>query len=532
LLHDDLLLSNFQDTSADYHMSLLRWHIAVDSWENCQERITTARNETTMKTRISSLLAASYLLTLQACSDTPQPPAPATPTTTTTSADQVQDEQALLDLEISLGSAVKRLCSSVHLSGRSTEHVMTEELSNLPFARFTFDVQPERVTFSASGMMAEAVYRPGLGCTLVKDRSLDELLAGFQPDRLTRTATPDDAEWPQGNRVQLPESVPGIDLEAVNRAVAQSFEDMQEDQNIRTRAVLVVHQGRIIAEQYAEPFNADMPQLGWSMTKTVTAALTGMMEADGLLDIDAPAPVPEWQAADDPRAAITLKDLMQMSSGLSFSEVYTAGSMSDVILMLYTTGDTGGFAAVQPLEHPPGTHFYYSSGTSNIISRILLQQFDDPHDYFNYPYERLFNPLGMSAAVMEPDESGVFVGSSYMYATPRDWARFGLLYLQDGVWNGERLLPEGFIERSITPATAPERGNYGFQVWLNAGAPGDPADRPMPNLPDNMFYLSGFEGQNVLMFPDQDLIVLRMGLTTSGPRPVWTLAERVLAAME
>lgn len=486
-----------------------------------------------MKTPVTSLLAAACLLLLQACSDTAEPetPVPETPSPET-SAGQVQDELALLDLEITLGSAVKRLCSSAHLSGRSVEHVFSEELNNPALARFTFDVQAERVTFRASDMTAEAIYRPGLGCTLIKDRSADELFAEFQPERLARPAAPGDAEWPIGNRVDLHDAVPGIDLAAVNLAVAQSFEDMQEDQNIRTRAVVVVHQGRIIAEQYADPFHADMPQLGWSMTKTITAALAGMMEADGLLDIGAPAPVPEWQHADDPRAAITLEDLLQMSSGLAFSEVYTAGSMSDVILMLYTTGDTGAFAAAKPLEHPPGTHFYYSSGTSNIIARVLRQQFDDPHDYYNYAYSRLFSPLGMSSAVMEPDESGVLVGSSYMYATPRDWARFGLLYLQDGVWNDERILPEGFVERSVTPAVAPARGNYGYQLWLNAGAPGDPESRPMPSLPANMYYLSGFEGQNVLMFPDHDLIVLRMGLTTSGPRPVWTLAERVLAAME
>ncbi len=487
---------------------------------------------------ITGAVSACLLIALQSCSEpaqSPHPPLP-TPAPVVAEPEQEMDEQTLLNLRINLGSSAKRLCSSVLVSGRSVNDVMNDELNNPALSDVEFVISDAGVTASVTGNSAQAIYRPGIGCTLLVDENADTLMAAFDPARLIQPAAAGDAEWPLGDRVSLPEpdsgSVPGIDLVAVNAAVDQTFQDMQPDQNIRTRAVVIVHRGRIIAERYAEPFDADTPQLGWSMAKTVTAALTGMMEADGLLDISAPAPVPEWQISGDPRGEISHEQLLQMSSGLAFSEVYTAGSMSDVILMLYTTGDTGGFAASQPLAHDPGTHFYYSSGTSNIIARLQRDLFEDWHDYLNYPRQRLFNPLGMRSAVLEPDESGTFVGSSYMYATPRDWARFGLLYLQDGVWNGERLLPEGFVERSVTPAAAPERGQYGYQVWLNAGAPEEIANRVQPSLPETMYYLSGFEGQNILIFPEQDLIVLRMGLTTSGPRPVWELAERVLAAME
>ncbi|MEX0741026.1 MAG: serine hydrolase [Pseudohongiella sp.] len=488
-------------------------------------------------------LTASLAGFIAACSE------PEAPVSTSTSAvdamaenaaEQAADPQAMADAalatEIALGSAVKRLCSSVLVGNRTVDHVMANELNNpaLSEADFNFDDDIVTGAMAVNGgtMTVRALYREHLGCTLLKDVSPISLRAQFDPELYP--AKPDVAgePWPIGNLVELPETVPGFDMQAVHAAVDQAFEDMEPDQNIDTRAVLVIHDGKIIAEQYAEPFSADMPQLGWSMTKTVTGALTGILGGDGLLHVDANANVPEWRNDGDERRSITLEHLLHMTSGMQYSEVYTAGSMSDVILMLYTTGDTAAFTIDKPLAHASGSTFYYNSGTSNIISRIQRQLFTSFQDYFNFPQERLFSKLGMTSAVMEPDASGTFVGSSYMYATPRDWAKFGLLHLQDGMWNGERILPEGWVDYTVTPAPAAERGQYGVQMWLNAGAADNPDNRPLPNLPANMYYLSGFEGQNILMFPDQDLIVMRMGVTTSGPRPVWTLAESVLAAMD
>lgn len=476
------------------------------------------------------LCALPLVLTLAACDSNTEAPAPS-PGAPPPAQNSVTEEERL-NLEIALGSATKRLCSSLLVSGRTREEVMAAELDDPALEEADFLVQDDTVLGTGRGMTVTALYRPLLGCTLIKDSSADALRNAVTPDQLTEPAPHADAEWPQGDGVSLPDSVPGLDMEAVQSAIDRSFLDIEENQDIDTRAVVIIKDGRIIAERYADPFDATTPQLGWSMTKTVIGTLTGLLQEEGHLDVSAAAPVPEWQAPGDPRSEITVENLLRMSSGLAFSEVYTAGSMSDVILMLYTTGDTAGFAIDQPLEHEPGSHFSYSSGTSNILSRILRDQFGDPVDYFNYPREALFNRIGMSSAVMEPDESGTFVGSSYMYATPRDWARLGLLYLQDGMWEGERVLPEGWVEYATTPAPAAGQGNYGAQIWLNAGPQGSPEERPMPDLPANMVYLSGFEGQNILLFPDQDLIVLRMGLTTRGPRPVWTLAEDVLEAME
>ncbi len=490
-------------------------------------------------------LTASLAGFIAACSG-PETPAPTSPSAMDNMAGQVAEQQAAADpetmaqaalaAEITLGRLVKRLCSSVLVSGRTVDHVMANELSGaaLGTADFSFadDIVTGAMAVNGETMTISALYRDQIGCTLLKDVSPVSLRAQFDP--ALYPAKPDVANqpWPIGNQVTLPDAVPGFDMQAVHASVDQAFEDIEPDQNIDTRAVLVIHDGNIIAEQYADPFTADMPQLGWSMTKTVTAALTGILAADGLLHVNAPANVPEWRSDGDERRNITLEHLLHMTSGLDFSEVYTAGSMSDVILMLYTTGDTAAFTIDKPLAHTPGSTFYYSSGTTNIISRIQRQLFTNFQDYFNFPQERLFSKLGITSAVIEPDASGTFVGSSYMYATPRDWAKFGLLYLQDGMWNGERILPEGWVDYSVTPAPAAEQGEYGVQIWLNAGAPDDPDNRSLPNLPTNMFYLSGFEGQTIVVFPDQDLIVMRMGYTTSGPDPVWTLAESVLAAME
>jgi CubicO group peptidase (beta-lactamase class C family) len=443
--------------------------------------------------------------------------------------------EAALAAEIILGRNVKRLCSSVLVGDRTVDHVMANELSSAASSDIEFsfdgDIVSGAMAVNGTTMTAQALYRDQLGCTLLKNVSPISLRAQFDPELYPAKPDVADQPWPMGNQVTLPEEVAGFDMPAVHAAVDQAFEDIEPAQDIDTRAVLVIHDGKIIAEQYAEPFTADMPQLGWSMTKTVTAALTGILGSDGLLHVNAPANVPEWRSDGDERRNITLEHMLHMSSGIEFSEVYTPGSNSDVILMLYTTGDTAAFAIDKPLVHEPGSTFYYSSGTTNAISRIQRQLFTSHQDYFNFPQARLFSKLGMNSAVIEPDASGTFVGSSYMYATPRDWAKIGLLYLQDGMWNGERILPEGWVDYSVTPAPAAENGEYGVQVWLNAGAPGDPDSRPTPELPANMYYLSGFEGQSVVVFPDQDLIVVRMGYTP-GPDSVWALAESVLAAME
>jgi CubicO group peptidase (beta-lactamase class C family) len=275
-----------------------------------------------------------------------------------------------------------------------------------------------------------------------------------------------------------------------------------------------------------------MPLTSWSMTKTVTGILVGMLAGEGRIDVFGPAPVPEWQGGGDPRAAITVDQLMRMSSGLAFLEEYGA-TPSDVVIMLHEKASTGSYAASFPLEAEPDSRWYYSSGTTNILSRIVRDAIGgDLESYVRFPRERLFDKLGMQTPVMELDPLGVFVGSSFMYATPRDWARMGLFLMQDGVWNGEAILPADWMTYMKTPTAGAPKGEYGAQLWLNSGNAENPDVRDFPDAPRDVFYLSGFEGQRVIAVPSHNAVIVRMGLTPDGSAMDYNeLVKRVVVAL-
>ena len=262
------------------------------------------------------------------------------------------------------------------------------------------------------------------------------------------------------------------------------------------------------------------------MTKSVTGALVGLPVKDGQLDIHQPAPVPEW-ADGDPRSAITLDQLLRMSSGLDFNEDY--GMVTDVTRMLFVRDDAGAYAAQADLAHEPDTVWDYSSGTTNIIARVVRDATDsDP----SFARRRLFEPLGMDSAVIEIDAAGSYIGSSFMYATARDWGRFGQLFLQDGRWNGERILPEGWVDYSTTPTPGALRGRYGAQWWLNHGTPGNPDNRSFPQLPPDAFWADGYDGQMVMVVPSRDAVIVRLGLTKDeSAYPAGEILAGVLAAL-
>jgi CubicO group peptidase (beta-lactamase class C family) len=298
----------------------------------------------------------------------------------------------------------------------------------------------------------------------------------------------------------------------------QAFAEPRPGTLRQTRAVLVVYDGRLVAERYAAGIDREMPLLGWSMSKSVTNALVGILVKEGKLDIQKSAPVPEWRG--DPRkAGITIDQLLRMSSGLAFDEIYQP--MADTPRMLYDSYDFGRFAAAKPLEAEPDSKWHYSSGTSNILARIVRRCVEHtyPH-YFQFIYEKLFDRIGMHSAVMEPDASGTFVGSSYTFATPLDWARFGLLYLQDGIWENERILPSGWVAYSTTPTAAAPRGQYGAHFWLNAGAAGNPASRKWPNAPRDAFAALGYQEQQVIVIPSRETVLVRFGATVD--RKAWS----------
>jgi hypothetical protein len=298
---------------------------------------------------------------------------------------------------------------------------------------------------------------------------------------------------------------------------------------VRTRAVVVVHRGRLLAERYADGYRASMPLPGWSMTKTIVNALVGIRIGQGRLDPKAPLPVPEWRADGDPRRQLRLEHLLRMDSGLHWSEDY-ADPQALVLRMLFAATDCAGVAAAEPLAREPGLVFEYSSGTANLLCRILRSTFASDADYWAFPQQALFSPLGMRSARIETDPGGTFVGSSFGFATARDWARFGMLWAQDGNWNGARILPEGWVRASCTP-TPGSHGSFGRHVWLNA-LPADPQEHAerWEDLPRDLLHMDGHEGQYVFVFPTQQLVIVRLGCTQRGGFDLHGLLTAVFAA--
>jgi CubicO group peptidase (beta-lactamase class C family) len=412
------------------------------------------------------------------------------------------------------GFLAQLLCSGTFVSHRDPQAIVTEDMSGpgyelLSFFQWQVERNRKRATASMFGLGHRvAIFREGLGCTLIVDTTEDDLRAQAGGGFPAPSASDPEALWPEGERVDLQAPPQDIDRVALGAAVEAAFAEPDPIHPRRTRALVVVHGGRIVAERYAPGFDAMMPLIGWSMAKMAMNALVGIAVRNGKLALTEKALLPEWRGDGDARRDITLDQLLRMTSGLIFNEDYEDYS-SDAIQMLFVKGDKAGFAASKPLQYSPGSHWSYSGGASNIIARILRQRFADVRDYLRFPREQLFQPLGMSSAVLEPDEAGTFVGSSFMYASARDWARLGLLYLNDGVWRGRRLLPEGWISYSLTPTQKAQDARYGAHVWLKL--PQSPS-LGEPPLPDDAYYMLGHDQQIVAVVPSRDLVIVRLGL--------------------
>jgi CubicO group peptidase (beta-lactamase class C family) len=414
------------------------------------------------------------------------------------------------------GFMAETLCSGVFVSGRDRDSIFAEELSGpgyelLQLFRADIDNQQKQVTASVYGGFWPriAVYRDGLGCTLAVGKSPAELRAEaaslFSP-----VPPPDPATlWPEGERVDLETLSNDVDHAALTAAIDAAFTESDPAHPRRTRALVVVHKGRIVAERYALGFDQTTPLIGWSMTKTATNALVGLRVLDGALATSSAKLLPEWRGEGDARGEITLDQLLRMTSGLAFDEGYGSNT-SDVAQMLFAKEGSGRFAAAKPLVATPGTLWNYSSGSSNIVQLILRHSFTDGRDYLRFPRERLFAPLGMRSAVLEPDASGTFIGSSLLYASARDWARLALLFAQDGVWQGKRLLPSDWVAYSLKPTPEAPAKEFGAHVWLKL------PESERPSLAADAYYMLGFDQQIVAIVPSRDLIVARLGFTRKG----------------
>lgn len=396
-------------------------------------------------------------------------------------------------MPIITGYAAKNLASAVFVSGRDQADVEALDL-NFSFIKFTsnkVDTAARTVTSRFLWRKSTAIYIDGYGVTLLRGAK----------------TLPDD--FPLERETSYPETLQRGDsaLCASLEPIAKAFVD-DKAYNGTPFALVVLHKGGIVAERYGKGISAGTRLLSWSMGKSFTNALIGIMQGDGKLDINAPLPIPEWQ--NDGRKAITLRDLMQMQSGLQWNENY--GNRSDVNVMLHCEKDMGLFAQSKPLEYEPGTHWYYSSGSTNIVMRYLRGLFPCDEEFLAYIRERLFAPLGINDACFEPDMSGTPVGSSYLYVTARDYARFGQMFLDDGVVSGERILPEGWVDFTRTPASD-SKGGYGAFFWLNKGG-------ACPDVPSDMYSCVGHDGQQIYIIPSKELVVVILGYSPKPDRVI------------
>jgi len=416
---------------------------------------------------------------------------------------------AWVSFPIISGFGAKNLCSCVFVAGRTEKSVREEELGDSPLTlgSFTVDEKDSSVTGTVAGLAKrKAIYRKGLGCTLVNDVPEAELRRQPFITAAPPLVNPDTIAWPMGDLIK--DSMPaGIHRDILQAAVLGAFAETNPKKKILTRAVLVLYDGKLVAEQYAPGYDRHSRMLGWSMSKSITGTLIGILVKQGKLQLEAPAPVPEWKEPSDPRHAITLQNLLQQTSGLNYVEDYSKASSATN--MLFKKGDMGAYVAGLPLKDKPGELFYYSSGNSNILSRIIRQTVGE-ESYHRFPATALFDKVGMYSAQPEPDASGTFVGSSYTYATARDWARFGLLYYNDGIWNGERILPEGWVQQASTPVVTKDGPQeYGYQLWLGKLNPEQPFKA---GEPADVFYADGYGDQEVYIIPSKKLVIVRLGL--------------------
>lgn len=440
-----------------------------------------------------------------------------------------------------LGTSVSAqiACAGIFVAERAEADVLSQDIH--PFAPFmktvslAVDRKARTVTASAPGAATRtALYRPVAGCTLltgdVSTAALDAQAARLKPLR-GNAAKP----WPIGDgpvaKVQAAAAEARLDRAALDKAVRAAFDEQNKDGHPDTRAIVVVQGGAIVAERYAPGFDRNTEMLGWSASKSIMGTLVGLLVDDGVLKLDEPAPVPEWKGEGDPRAKITLRQLLTMSSGLAFSESYVPGN--DSIKMLFEAADMGAMAAAKPLKDAPGTSWSYSSGTTNILSRIVFQATGGTLEGITrFAQKRLFEPTGMTSALIEPDEAGVPVGSSYAYATARDWARYGLLYLNKGKAGGKQLLSPEWLDFAVTPTKASPRPVYGAQLWLNHAGSGGEGRKLYPDLPEDTVMARGHSFQIVAAIPSQDAVIVRLGWTPEGQSFDWNkYLSRIAAAL-
>lgn len=405
-------------------------------------------------------------------------------------------------------------CSAKYVSGIDAVQNKKDLTTYSPFLAevdISYDDAAKRVSATVFDMKTTyAQYRDGLGCALeIGDTSaLDEI-------EVPAIEAAPDTLWPLGDKVAAPHA-----------AVQQTLDDIMQADNavgLQTRALLVAKGGKVIAESYAAGFDSDSKLIGWSMSKSFNALMVGNMEMRGLI-VPSHKPVfDEW--ADDERATISLDDMLHMASGLDLSEVYDPGTA--VTSMLFTEHSGSSVGLKVGLVNEPGTHYDYSSGTTNLLAQLVFDRaggtvqasIDNLHQHF-------VQPMGLQNFVLETDPSGVFLGSSFMMASARDWARMGQLMLNGGELNDQRIVTEEWVARAVTPNHTENKRSYGYQFWLNRG---DAAPR-WPDLPSDAYAALGSREQVTMTIPSEDMVIVRLGWSLDSTYPTSENFARIVKA--
>ena len=403
-------------------------------------------------------------------------------------------------LNIITGFSSKSVASVMFLANRTQESVEQGDNNFPPIDQATnkVNIADRSVISSVFGLKSrKAIYIDGLGAVLIND--------DYDPDKEVeiphRYKTSNDLAFPYGSLPQKDTLFTHINYKGLQEHVEEAFDSPNESIK-RTRSVLVVYKDQIIAEKYADGFDRDTRILGWSMTKSIAATIYGILQKQGRLDISSTTNIPSWQ--EDDRKDITYNDLLHMNSGLEWVEDYN--TLSDVSKMLFLETEMGKVQLEKPLAGKPNESWNYSSGTTNLLAgHLLRKEFTTHQEYLDFWYEELLDKIGMHSAIIETDLAGNYVGSSYGWANTRDWAKFGLLYLHQGNWNGDQIIDSTWVKYVSTPTNG-SNGRYGAHFWLNAGG-------HYPDAPKDLFSCNGYQGQMVFIIPSKKLVIVRTGLT-------------------
>lgn len=405
-------------------------------------------------------------------------------------------------LDIITGYAAKNLASGVFVSERSQEDMESTDLnfSFIALAKNKIDVENKSVTSKFLWGKSKAIYREGFGVSLLRDIDEEGLRSVRFPEDLMPSYSGDTLLWPMGDIIGETET----DINQGKLSIIADSLISDDTYGGNAYAFMVLHKGIPVMEKYKRRFDKDTRFLSWSMAKSITNAMIGVMSKAGMADINAPVGLKDWEADD--RISISLNNLMQMQSGLHWNEDY--GNRSDVTVMLHEAKDFASFAYNQELDYKPGSHWYYSSGTTNIVNYILRNKFSTDSEYYTFPYKNLFYRIGITDAVFETDASGTFVGSSYLYMNTRDYARFALLYQQDGVFCNDTIFDPGWVDYSRAEASV-SQGEYASFFWLNRAG-------EYPSAPQDMYLCVGHDGQRIFILPSQELIIVVLGYSPSN----------------